>query len=58
MITEYSASATGQSKKKAKHAVARAVIEVLIKESDLQIENADIILEMLSQQETRHLSNY
>ena len=45
---EVSATATGQSKKKAKHAVAKKAIEKIIKESDYNVENADIILEQLN----------
>ena len=48
--SEVSATATGQSKKKAKHAVAKKAIEVIIKESDYQVENADMILEALNQE--------
>ena len=47
-VTEVTATATGQSKKKAKHAVAKRAIEVLIKDSDYIVENADIILEIIN----------
>ena len=48
--TEISATATGQSKKKAKHAVAKRAIEVIIKDSDYQVENPEVILELLNQE--------
>ncbi|CAG2158792.1 unnamed protein product [Oppiella nova] len=50
-VGEVSVSATGQSKKKAKHAVAKRAIETIIKDSDYQVENADIILEILKEQD-------
>ncbi|XP_054168871.1 RISC-loading complex subunit tarbp2-like [Oppia nitens] len=46
---EVTATATGQSKKKAKHAVARRAIEMIITESDYQVEEADTILEIMKE---------
>ncbi|CAG2105903.1 unnamed protein product [Medioppia subpectinata] len=44
---DVSVTATGQSKKKAKHAVAKKAIEYIIKESDYEVENPEVILEIL-----------
>lgn len=48
IVAEISATATGQSKKKAKHSVAKKAIEMIIKESDYTVENGDLILEQLN----------